>query len=33
MHYDSKQQTFEEYNALTILKIIKRHNLSDKLFL
>lgn len=33
IHYDTKQHVFEEYNALIILKIIKRHSLSDKLVL
>lgn len=33
LHYDSHQHVYEEYNALIILKIIKRHTISDKLVL
>jgi hypothetical protein len=33
LHYDARQQPFEEYNALLLLRIVKRHTLSDKLLL
>lgn len=33
LHYDTKQQVFEEYNALLIIRLIKRHSTSDKLYI